>query len=210
LGQLHLPEVRAEALAFVKAGLNDCEISRRLSIPRSTIRDWRSPRYVRKTLGAICPRCSRSAKPMWFTDEDYAELLRSRGWHRAMPLRLGIAVLWEMAAFRMVLGRSVSGFHSSRGRRSSLMRSPGIRPGMCLDRRLRIHQPNGRPRHEPYEYLSYEFSNMSRDIIDLFVRACDRVGLFTRVNCDRRGRWDVRINRRDSLALMLEHVGRKA
>lgn len=64
-------------------------------------------------------------------------------------------------------------------------------------------------RAEPYEYLSYEFSNMSKDIVDLFLEACDRVGVFTRANCNPRGRWSVRINRRDSVAAMLEHVGLK-
>jgi hypothetical protein len=61
----------------------------------------------------------------------------------------------------------------------------------------------------PYEYLSYDFSNNSKDIIDLFVRACDVAGVRTRVNCHR-GQWDVRINRRESVALMLDHVGLKS
>jgi hypothetical protein len=65
-------------------------------------------------------------------------------------------------------------------------------------------------RERPYEYLSYDFANMSQDIVDLFVRACDQVGVFTRVTCSKNGRWDVRINRRESVALMLENVGRKA
>jgi hypothetical protein len=64
-------------------------------------------------------------------------------------------------------------------------------------------------REEPYEYLSYEFCNMSEDIVRLFINACDRVDVFTRVNCDRRGRWDVRINRRPSVALMQANVGVK-
>jgi hypothetical protein len=32
-------------------------------------------------------------------------------------------------------------------------------------------------RAKPYEYLSYDFSNKSKDIIDLFVDACDRVSV---------------------------------
>jgi hypothetical protein len=64
-------------------------------------------------------------------------------------------------------------------------------------------------RTDVYEYLSYEFSNKSKDIVDLFVGACDQVGVFTRVNCSSRGQWDVRINRRGSVALMEEHVGLK-
>ena len=50
---------------------------------------------------------------------------------------------------------------------------------------------------------------MSRDIIDLFLGACDRVGVFTRINVDSKGLWNVRINRRDSVALMLQNVGGK-
>ena len=40
---MHPPELRAEALALVEFGINDCEISRRLGIPRGTVRDWRRP-----------------------------------------------------------------------------------------------------------------------------------------------------------------------
>jgi hypothetical protein len=51
-------------------------------------------------------------------------------------------------------------------------------------------------REQPYEYLSYDFSNMSHDIVDLSLRACDLVGVFTRVTQHFRGSWRVRINRR--------------
>jgi hypothetical protein len=62
----------------------------------------------------------------------------------------------------------------------------------------------------PYEYLSYDFSNMSKDIVALFLAACDLVEVRSRVSrCSRRGLWRVRINRRDSVARMNEHVGLK-
>ena len=38
--------------------------------------------------------------------------------------------------------------------------------------------------------LSYQFSNMSKEIVDLFVETCDRVGVFTRVNRNPRGLWE--------------------
>jgi hypothetical protein len=65
-------------------------------------------------------------------------------------------------------------------------------------------------REQPYEYLSYNFSNLSKDIVDLFTTSCDLAGVSAyRVACNRRGRWDVRINRRGSVALMRERVGLK-
>lgn len=56
----------------------------------------------------------------------------------------------------------------------------------------------------PYEYLSYGFSNYSRDIIDLFCKTCDRVGIEYR-----RYERSVRINRRGSVAEMTARIGVK-
>jgi hypothetical protein len=74
---MHPPHIRAEALALVEAGLNDCEVSRRLGVPRRTILDWRRPTYVsrRSTPAEVCPRCWQAARPIRFTADDYAELL---------------------------------------------------------------------------------------------------------------------------------------
>lgn len=73
---MHPPGVRHEALALIATGLNDCEVARRLALPRSTVRDWRRPTYVPKTKAGVCPRCWRaSRRRIVFTDEDYAELL---------------------------------------------------------------------------------------------------------------------------------------
>ncbi len=66
-------------------------------------------------------------------------------------------------------------------------------------------------RSEPYEYLSYSFANKSSDIVDLFTQTCDRVGVEHRSTfTPRRGLWQVRINRRASVAKMAEHVPAKA
>jgi hypothetical protein len=56
-----------------------------------------------------------------------------------------------------------------------------------------------------YTYVSYEFRNRSEGIRGLFAEACDAVGVGYRVNGDR-----IRICRRPSVALLLEHVGIKA
>jgi hypothetical protein len=65
-------------------------------------------------------------------------------------------------------------------------------------------------RAKPYEYRSYQFFNRSRDIADLFVAACDLVGVTCRLTGSPERGWSMRINRRASVALMLEHVGLKS
>lgn len=62
----------------------------------------------------------------------------------------------------------------------------------------------------PHEYLSFEFFNCSEGIVRIFLNACEQVGVFTRVNfLAARRAWRVRIYRRESVALLLEHVGIK-
>jgi hypothetical protein len=56
-----------------------------------------------------------------------------------------------------------------------------------------------------YTYESYDFTNLSRDIRELLASTCGSVGVDHRVYARR-----VRIYRRASVALMLEHVGRRA
>jgi hypothetical protein len=55
-----------------------------------------------------------------------------------------------------------------------------------------------------YEYLSYSFANRSSEILDVFEAVCQCLGLRPR-----RTRMDVRINRREAVALMVQHVGLK-
>src|SRR4051812_34299653 len=61
-------------MTLVESGLNDCEVGRRLDLPRTTVRDWR--RWTRKAGAQGCPRCGRlSLKRIVFSEPDYAELL---------------------------------------------------------------------------------------------------------------------------------------
>jgi hypothetical protein len=70
--------------------------------------------------------------------------------------------------------------------------------------RTDIHRPR------PYEYLSYAFSNMSKDIVDIFLGTCDLVGIEYRVTRRADTRlWNVRINRRRSVQMLLDTVGMK-
>jgi hypothetical protein len=259
---MHPREVRAEALALVKAGLNDCEISRRLGIPRRTILDWRKPpskRYVRTIVTETCPRCWLPARPMQFSAPDYAELLGlylGDGYISAHPRTSRLRIALDAKYVRIIeeteelvrrcfphnpVGRvqahggtmyfvSVYSTHlpclfpqhgpGPKHRRAlefedwqlevvdaapfAFLRGCIRSDGCVFVNRTDVHRP------KPYEYLSYAFSNMSGDIVDLFVATCEQVGVFTRVNQTARGLWTVRINRRASVALLLEHVGRKA
>jgi Homeodomain-like domain-containing protein len=74
---VHSATLRDRALALVAEGVNDCEIARRLGVPRTTVRDWRTPRYVPRAgrERGICPRCWRPTPRIAFSDADYAELL---------------------------------------------------------------------------------------------------------------------------------------
>jgi hypothetical protein len=74
---VHPVSLRDLALALVADGVNDCEIARRLELPRATVRDWRRPRYVPRgdRERDVCPRCWRSTRRIVFSDADYAELL---------------------------------------------------------------------------------------------------------------------------------------
>ena len=56
-------ETKNEALRLAGLGLNDCEIARRLEVPRTTVRDWRKPRYVPRDRPA-CPLCGERSRPV--------------------------------------------------------------------------------------------------------------------------------------------------
>ena len=56
-----------------------------------------------------------------------------------------------------------------------------------------------------YEYLSYGFTNYSPDILDLFEATCVAQGLRPR-----RYAQAIRLNRREDVAQLLEHVGLKS
>jgi hypothetical protein len=255
---MHPPEIKQAALALIAAGHNDCEVSRRLGVPRPTIREWRRPIYVPKRtipLGT-CPRCWARARSIRFTPEDYAELLAiylGDGSISTYPRTQRLRVVLDrkypgiISDVEGLLGRcfpenevdrvpAIGCFHVSVYSSHLVCLFPQHGPGPKHERPI-VLEPWQRKlvdqapwpfirgcirtdgcafinrtdvhRDVPYEYLSYGFSNKSKDIVDLLVQSCDQVGVFTRVNCSAKGQWDVRINRRSSVALMLEHVGRK-
>jgi hypothetical protein len=262
---MHPAEVREAALALIEAGHNDCEVSRRLGIARTTVRDWRRPTYVRKSPSEVCPRCWRGTKTAVFAEGDYAHLLavylgdgcisdgpRAHRLRIALDLRYpGIVTEITELVQRCFPDNRVTATTPSRsswsGRNDTWtvlstysvhlpclfpQHGPGrkhTRPILLEDWQLRavedhpwkfirgciqtdgchfinrtdVHRP------EPYEYLSYQFSNRSRDIAELFVSACDLGGVSCRLTGAPERGWSVRVNRRASVALMVEHVGLK-
>lgn len=248
---MHPASLRQKALSLAAEGVNDCEIARRLGMPRTTVRDWRKPRYSPRSgrERGICPRCWRRAPPIVFTDDDYAELL---------GLYLGdghIAILPRTQMLRISLDARYSRINDEV---EALLRRcfPANRVGRqtcdagstavlhVYSRHLSCLFPQAGPgkKHERaivleswqrervaaapwaflrgcirsdgcaftnrtgrYAYLSYAFTNLSDDIRGLFVETCGLVG----VDC-RPGARVVRINRRASVARLVEHVGLKS
>jgi hypothetical protein len=246
---VHPVETRDAALALIAQGENDCEVARRLGVPRETVRDWRHPRYVAVPRGT-CPRCWRaSAKPIAFSGPDYAELL---GLYlgdghivrtgRTYRLRLFFDTRYELinaeveALLRRCfpehgVGRSRSGKGTTTILSVYYSHLPCLFPqhgaGRKHHRRIELESwqeeivaahpwplIRGLIRSDgcvfvnrtgPYEYLSYDFANRSRQILKVFMDACDRVDVNYRGYARH-----VRIYRRESVALMQEHVGVKA
>lgn len=246
---VHGPAIRNEALSLIAAGVNDCEIARRLGIARTTVRDWRKPRYAPKdTLTTACPRCWRPARPVIMSAGDYAELLGLYlgdgciSHHpRTDRLRIsldakypGIVLATEELLRRSFLenrvGTSVfDGGHTIVVHVYSQHLTclfPQHGPGKKHERRIVLESwqeslVRATPwkflrgciwsdgcafinRTGPYEYLSYDFGNLSQDILALVEWAYGLVG----VECRRTAK-SVRVNRRASVALIEAHVGLK-
>jgi hypothetical protein len=243
---VHPAAVRQAALALVAAGLNDCEVARRLGVPRRTVRDWR----VRPPVATrpLCLRCWRPTSLVRFDAADYAELLglylgdgHISELARTQRLRLMLdtkypVIVEDAAALlaRVVPHNRVGRQQLHDGRMATLHAYhqhwtclfPQHGPGKKHDRRIALEPwqqdlVEAAPwsflrgcirsdgcvfinRTGKYAYESYEFANHSKGILELFAATCALVGVEFRAyaKC-------VRIYRRASVALMLEHVGRK-
>jgi Homeodomain-like domain len=247
---MHPVQLREAALRLVAQGVNDCEIARRLGVPRATVRDWRKPWYVprAKRRHALCPRCWRSCRPIVFTDDDYAELLglylgdgHIRQMARTQGLRLSLDAKYPAmnAEIEALLNRC---FPENRVGRTSqdggstlvlwvynshmTCLFPQAGAGKKHERSLALEEwqldrvlsapwaflrgcirSDGSAfinRTGRYEYLSYAFTNLSDDIRRMFLAVC----LFLDLDV-RPGPRHIRINRRASVAQMLDHVGLK-
>lgn len=252
---MHPPEVKQAALDLVAAGHNDCEISRRLGVPRRTILDWRRPTYVsQRSPAETCPRCWRATRPVRFENGDYSELLAmylGDGFISTGPRTRRLRITLDRKYPRIIERTAdlvarcfpenrvdIVGSKAGNWVNVSVYSShltclfPQHGPGRKHEREIRLEpwqaaQVERSPwallrglvmtdgctfinRTGRYEYLSYDFSNYSEDIARLFAAACDQVGVRYRLTSQRDGRlWDIRINRRESVALMERHVGLK-
>jgi hypothetical protein len=176
--------------------VNDCEIARRLGVPRTTVRDWRAPRYARRELEA-CWRCWRPTRPIRFTPAGYTELLGlylGDGHITAMPRTERLRISLD-ARYSTIVDEA----------ETLVARCfPSNRVGRFLPTRNRMVVVFIN-RTGKYEYLSYDFGNRSADIRDLFIATCARVGVESRSSGA-----SVRIYRRPSVAVMQENVGGKS
>jgi hypothetical protein len=242
-------ETKNEALRLVDLGLNDCEIARRLEVPRTTVRDWRAPSYIAQRPKLPCPRCGRLSRPIVLRSEPYAELLglylgdvHITQMARSQRLRLFLDAKYPEIVdeaeeiVRALLPFNRVGRLAAEEGRMAVIWAYSSHLG-CLFPQHGAGKKHDRPivmeswqqeliedapwaflrgcirsdgcvfvnRTGRYEYLSYDFSNRSQDILDLFERTCVALGLRP---C--RAPWRVRLNRREDVARLLDHVGRKA
>lgn len=246
---MHDRVVRQAALELLAQGLNDCEVSRRIGVPRRTVRDWRVPSYVpRANARAVCLRCWQPTSKVAFSPEDYAELLglylgdgHITEMARAQRLRLTLDAKYPLIvreASELIArivpqnkvgsqtrhqGRMVT-LHAYHGHWTCLFPQHG--PGKKHERPIELEpwqeellarapfaflrgciRSDGcvfLNRTGRYVYESFDFTNRSKGILSLFASACALAGVECRVY-----ERSVRIYRRASVALMLEHVGRK-
>jgi Homeodomain-like domain-containing protein len=243
---VHPAAVRQAALDLIASGLNDCEVSRRIGVPRRTVRDWRVQQPRQRY---CCWRCWTPTSLVRYTAADYAELLglylgdgHISVMARTQRLRLMLDTKYpvivrdaaELLA-RVVpenkVGRQLvheghmATLHAYHQHWTCLFPQHG--PGKKHDRTIVLESWQQEMleqapwsflrgcirsdgcvfinRTGKYSYESYEFSNHSSGILGLFVSTCAGLGVECRVY-----ERHVRINRRASVALMLEHVGRKA
>jgi len=246
---VHPYAIREVALALVAAGANDCDVGRRLGIPRTTVRDWRHAKR-RSPPGPTCLRCWRpSRRPIAFSPADYSELLalylgdghivrtgRSDRLRIFLDTRYGEIIADACALLRRCFpAHSVGTSRSRKGTTTILslycthlaclfpQHGPGKKHERSIvleDWQAEIVEREPWPflrgcirsdgcvfvnRTGPYSYVSYEFSNRSAQIRELFMDACDLVGVEYRPY----SRY-VRIYRRTSVALMQQYVGVKA
>jgi hypothetical protein len=72
---MHDLELRYRALDLIAAGVNDCEVSRRLGVARTTVRHWRWATERNAPPRALCWRCWQPTRRVELSPADYAELL---------------------------------------------------------------------------------------------------------------------------------------
>jgi Homeodomain-like domain len=72
---MHDLELRGRALDLIAAGVNDCEVGRRLGVARTTVRHWRWATERGAPPRSLCWRCWRSTRRVVVAAADYAELL---------------------------------------------------------------------------------------------------------------------------------------
>ena len=267
LDSMYSPQVRRQAVSLLDSGISYIEVSRRMGINRSTLRDWTRDRsLIDKYLDTdLCPRCKPVPQPPTKAYA-YSYLLGpylgdgcltpagdpAKGVWR---LRIACSNTWPglidacmeaMAAIRpdhvvsRVPSTSCKDVHSNWKHWPCLFPQHG--PGKKHDRLIvlepwqqavvekhteefvrglvhsdgcrtnnRIRKRNGQGH---YEYPRYHFTNVSTDIIGLFTKALDRLGISWKAHV-RKGNGKqsaahvVSMSQRKDVALMDSFIGPK-
>jgi len=205
-------EIHDEALRLVAAGINDCEIARRLGLPRTTVRDWREPRYVLKRPPSRCPQCGRRSRRIVLEPASCAELLGLYlgDGHVTELARSHRLRLFLDAKYPTIVDESEAILRTGKKHGRRILLEPwqhelvDAAPWAFLRGCIRSDGCAFINRTGRYEYLSYDFCNLSQDILGLFERVCLDLGLRPRRTSRR-----IRLNRRADVASLLEHVGLK-
>jgi Homeodomain-like domain len=193
---VHDPAIRRAALDLIAEGLNDCDVSRRIGVPHRTVRDWRVPSYVPRGDPHVCWRCKRRTAPVVFTPPDYAELL---------GLYLGdghVSRLARTERIRLMLDTKYptiveEGCRPVGSDRAAKQGRPPVSARGTDGHAPRLLQPLDMPSPAARARQEARPADRPRAV-------CAHVGVECRVYARH-----VRVYRRASVALMLEHVGRK-
>lgn len=225
---MHAAELREEVRSLSLAGVNDCEIARRLGLPRTTVRDIR--RAPQRRHRVTCPRCWRPTRPVRFTPGEYAELLglylgdgcivtagRTQRLRLSLDARYPRVVAEAQELVACCFPQNRAGVIGLDGGATAVVSMYSSHLG-CLFPQHASGQKHHRPillepwqealvaqapwsflrgmvhsdgcffinRTGRYRYLSVDFHNLSNDILELFVAACERVGVAYR-------RYDLRV-----------------
>lgn len=193
-------ELRPRALAPHADGRNVSQIGRQLKVPRTTVRDWIKPRYVRRCAVADpCQACGHERHAL--------ELLPTDPYNYVLGMYLGDGYLAKASKgtfrLRIILDlryRPIGSVGTPLRRPEALLRGLIHSDGCCSLNTVRSGRGD-----RTYAYARYTFSNRSEDLREIYCAHLDLLDIEWR----RMNRWNISVARRDSVAKLDAFVGPK-